>query len=105
VCSHDNNVTEQATFSNVKIKNVSADRVQPIPYSSLETVAIDTTIRRVIYLAPNRFEAPNWSHDGTYLLFNRNGHLEKLAIAVGEPQIINTGFADKVNNDHGISPD
>jgi TolB protein len=105
VCSHDKNRTEQANFTNVEIKNVSAGAVEPVPYSSLETVTIDTTIRHAIYLAPNRFEAPNWSHDGSYLIFNRNGHLEKLPVAGGEPQIINTGFADKVNNDHGISPD
>jgi Tol biopolymer transport system component len=105
VCSHDKNVTEQATFSNVEIKNVSAIPAQPTAYSSLETVAIDTAIRQAVYLAPNRFEAPNWSHDGSYFIFNRNGHLEKLPISGGEPQIINTGFADKVNNDHGISPD
>ncbi len=105
VCSHDKNVTEQATFSNVEIKNLPAASVQPVPYSSLETVTLDTTIRHVIYLAANRFEAPNWSHDGSYFIFNRNGHLEKLPVAGGDPQIINTGFADKVNNDHGISPD
>jgi len=105
VCSHDKNVTEQATFSNVEIKNVSADAVQSVPYSSLETVTIETTIRNVVYVAPNRFEATNWSRDGSYLIFNRNGHLDKLPVAGGEPQIIDTGFADKVNNDHGISPD
>lgn len=105
ICSHDKNVTEQATFSNLEIKNISADAVQSVAYSSLETVAIDTTIRQAVYLAPNRFEAPNWSRDGSYFIFNRNGHLEKLPVAGGEPQIINTGFADKINNDHGISPD
>jgi TolB protein len=84
---------------------VSGSTGQPVPYSSLEDVAIDTTIRHVMYLAPNRFEAPNWSHDGSYLIFNRNGHLEKLPVAGGEPEIINTGFANKVNNDHGMSPD
>jgi TolB protein len=105
VCSHDKNVTEQATFSNVEIKNISADAAQPVVYSTLETVTIDTTIRHVMYLAPNRFEAPNWSRDGAYFIFNRNGHLEKLSVAGGEPEVINTGFADKVNNDHGISPD
>jgi TolB protein len=98
-------VTEQATFSNVEIKNISADAAQPVVYSTLETVTIDTTIRHVMYLAPNRFEAPNWSRDGAYFIFNRNGHLEKLPVAGGEPEVINTGFADKVNNDHGISPD
>ena len=105
VCSHDKNATEQATFSNVEIKNVNAAAVQALPYSSLETVTIATTIRHVVYLAPNRFEAPNWAHDGSYFIFNRNGHLEKLPVAGGEPQVINTGVADKVNNDHGISPD
>ena len=105
VCSHDKNATEQATFTNVEIKNVSAGTVQPVSYSSLETVTIATTIRHVVYVAANRFEAPNWAHDGSYFIFNRNGHLEKLPAAGGEPEVINTGFADKVNNDHGISPD
>jgi TolB protein len=105
VCSHDKNATEQAAFTNVEIKNVNAAEVQPVPYSSLETVTIATTIRHVIYLAANRFEAPNWAHDGSYLLFNRNGHLEKLPVAGGAPEVINSGFADRLNNDHGISPD
>ena len=105
VCSHDKNATEQAIFTNVEIKNVSAGAGQPTAYSSLETVTIATTIRHVVYLAPNRFEAPNWAHDGSYLLFNRNGHLEKLPIAGGAPEVISSGFADKLNNDHGISPD
>lgn len=105
VCSHDKNATEQAAFTNVEIKNVSAGAAQPVAYSSLETVTIGTTIRHVMYLAPNRFEAPNWSHDGSYFIFNRNGRLEKLPVAGGEPEVINTGFADKANNDHGISPD
>jgi len=105
ICSHDKNAVEQATFTNVEIKNVSAGTVQPVPYSSLETVAIETTIRRVVYLAPNRFEAPNWAHDGSYFIFNRNGQLEKLPAGGGEPALMNTGFANQVNNDHGISPD
>jgi len=105
VCSHDKNAVEQATFTNVEIKNVSAGTAQPEPYSSLETVTIATTIRHAIYVAPNRFEAPNWAHDGSYFIFNRNGHLEKLPAAGGEPEVINTALADKVNNDHGISPD
>jgi TolB protein len=104
VCSHDKNATEQATFGNVEIKKVSAG-AQPVAYSSLETVTVGTTIRQVVYLAPNRFEAPNWAHDGSYFIFNRNGHLEKLPVGGGDPAVIDTGFADKVNNDHGISPD
>jgi Tol biopolymer transport system component len=60
-----------------------------------------------VYFASGRFEAPNWARDGLYLLFNRNGHLEKLPLT-GEKQIletVDTGFANHCNNDHGISPD
>ena len=107
VCSHDNKVTEEATFSNVEIKNLTAPTVTPVLYSSLETVTLDTTIRHVIYSAQGRFEAPNWAHDGSYLLFNRDGHLEELELT-GEKRhlvVLDTGFANRVNNDHGISPD
>jgi Tol biopolymer transport system component len=105
VCSHDNNVVEEATFSNVEVKQLTAPTAASVLYSNLETVTLDTTIRHVIYSAQGRFEAPNWSRDGSYLLFNRNGHIEKLPATGGKPEILNTGFADRVNNDHGISPD
>jgi TolB protein len=105
VCSHDNNVVEEATFSNVEIKSLTASTAAPVLYSNLETVTLDTTIRHVIYSAQGRFEAPNWSRDGSYFLFNRSGHIEKLPATGGKPEILNTGFADRVNNDHGISPD
>jgi TolB protein len=105
VCSHDNDVIEQATFSNVSLRNVKAPPNQGTLFSSLETVAIDTGIRRVIHIDKNRFEAPNWARDGSYFLFNQEGRLKKLAMAGGEPAVVDTGFADRVNNDHGISPD
>jgi Tol biopolymer transport system component len=43
--------------------------------------------------------------DGKNLLFNRNGRIEKIPVTGGTPQIIDTGFAVRCNNDHGISPD
>ncbi len=57
------------------------------------------------YLAPGRFEAPNWTRDGTAFLFNRDGHIERLAVGSEAPVKIDTGFATRCNNDHGISPD
>ena len=59
----------------------------------------------MVYVAPGRFEAPNWSRDGSYLIFNRNGSLEKISVAGGSPEKIDTGFANRCNNDHGISPE
>jgi Tol biopolymer transport system component len=43
--------------------------------------------------------------DGKSLIFNRNGRLEKIAVTGGTPERIDTGFAVRCNNDHGISPD
>jgi TolB protein len=105
VCSHNKDVIEEARFSNVEIKSPPAEMGQPTLYSTLESVAIGTGIRQVIYIAQGRFEAPNWTRDGSYFLFNRNGHLEKLPVAGGTPAVIDTGFANRLNNDHGISPD
>jgi Tol biopolymer transport system component len=105
VCAHDEHATEEARFSNLEIKSLSGSTSQPQLYSTLEIVSTNSGMRRIVYFSDGRFEAPNWVRDGSYLLFNRNGHLEKLPIAGGTPTVIDTGFANKVNNDHGISPD
>ena len=104
VCSHEKDLIEKAVFSNVRTEPLTAS-TQNTLYSTLETISIDSTDRRVTYVAPERFEAPNWSRDGSYLLFNRNGHIEKIALAGGTPVQLDTGFANRCNNDHGISPD
>jgi TolB protein len=105
VCSHDKDVVEKAVFSNVELTQPAAATGSPTLYSTLETVGIDTADRRVAYLAPGRFEAPNWMHDGSAFLFNRDGHIERLAVGSDKPVTIDTGFATRCNNDHGISPD
>jgi hypothetical protein len=105
VCAHDPNAIEEARFSHVEIKQLPPSTAQPVLYSTLETVPIASGDRQVVYVAPGRFEAPNWSRDGFYFLFNRDGHLEKLSVKGGKPEIINTGSVDHLNNDHGISPD
>src|SRR5205823_3921376 len=74
-------------------------------YSTLEIITVASTDRRAIYIAPERFEAPNWMPDGKNLLFNRNGRIEKIPVIGGTPQVLATGFATRCNNDHGISPD
>jgi TolB protein len=105
VSAHDKDVVEKAMFSSVSLRALSAPSGKPALNSLLETIAISSTDRRVLYHAEGRFEAPNWSRDGSYFLFNRNGHIEKLPVAGGTPEIIDTGSANRLNNDHGISPD
>ena len=106
VCSHDKDVVEKAVFSNVSLAAPSsAASAQATLYSTLETVAIDSADRRVAYLAPGRFEASNWAREGSAFLFNREGRIVRLPVAGGTPEVIDTGFATRCNNDHGISPD
>jgi TolB protein len=108
VCSHDKDVVEKAVFSNVSL---DATPTAPAPsakttlYSILETINTASANRRVVYLAPERFEAPNWMRDGSSLLFNRDGRLQLIPVAGGQPKTLDTGFAIRCNNDHGISPD
>jgi len=105
VCSHEKDLIERAVFTNVQLQAPPVVSGQPALYSTLETVPIESTDRRVVYVAPGRFEAPNWMPDGASLLFNRNGHIEKISVSGGTPETIETGFANRCNNDHGISPD
>jgi TolB protein len=105
ICAHDKNAVEEATFSNVQLRSLSPSTGTPVLHSTLETVAVNSTDRTAVYTAPGRFEAPNWSRDGSYFLFNRDGHLVKLPLPSGKPEAINTGARNRLNNDHGISPD
>lgn len=105
VCSHDKDAMEQAVFSNVELTRPAPASGQSVLYSTLETIDIGNADRGVAYLAQGRFEAPNWTHDGSAFLFNREGHIERLAVGSDTPVLIDTGFANRCNNDHGISPD
>jgi TolB protein len=107
VCAHDKNVVETAVFSNVEVSvppPIAADAPTTL-YSTLETIAINSTDRHVLYVAPEKFEAPNWTQDGGALIFNRDGRIVHMAVAGGPIQIIDTGFAIHCNNDHGLSRD
>ena len=74
--------------------------------SSLRTVDIQSGRIETIYSADQHFEAPNWSRDGRFFVLNSAGRLYRLG-ADGPQRLeeIPTGFATRVNNDHGISPD
>jgi TolB protein len=105
VCAHDKDAVEKATFANVDLAGELAPVGKTTLYSTLERVNIASTDRRVVYIAPERFEAPNWTHDGASFLFNSKGRIYRLPVTGGEPALIDTGFANRCNNDHGISPD
>ncbi len=106
VCAHNDDVTEKAVFSNVEVTNPFADASRPpVVYSTLETQTMASTDRRVVYVTPTRIEAPNWLKDGRSLIYNSGGRIFRISAAGGEPAMIDTGFATRCNNDHGLSPD
>jgi TolB protein len=106
VCAHNKDVTEKATFSNVELETARpAPPTPPVLYSSLETLTLASTDRRVVHVTPTRIEAPNWLPDGKTLLFNSAGHIYRIPVSGGTPEVIDTGFATRCNNDHGVSPD
>jgi CubicO group peptidase (beta-lactamase class C family)/Tol biopolymer transport system component len=73
--------------------------------SHITILNADGSGRKILLSAPRHFEAPNWSRDGSYLLLNSEGKLWRLPIEGGDPRLVPTGDVDRINNDHGISPD
>jgi Tol biopolymer transport system component len=73
--------------------------------SSVEIYDITTGTSRVVWQTERLVEAPNFSRDGRFLIINGEGLLYRLPLEGGEPVPIETGFAKRCNNDHGLSPD
>lgn len=74
--------------------------------SVLEICDATTGERTVVKEFPYLIEAPNWTTDGQWLIYNSGGKLYKLSPdQPGEPQQIETGYAIRCNNDHVLSAD
>ena len=86
---------------------LTASLAQPRTGSSiLEIIDVTNGNRKVVKEFPFIIEAPNWTPDGKWLIFNSMGKLYKISPdKPGEPQEINTGFATDCNNDHVLSSD
>jgi Tol biopolymer transport system component len=116
ICAHDSNTLAEARVWNVRIDVPIDNHYEPNPQrarppsrdvlgSRLEIMDIADGKRKVIYESAGRFEAPNWMPDGKRLLFNDHGSLYTISVEGGEPEKLNTGTANRINNDHGISFD
>ncbi len=106
VCSHDSTVKETAIFSNVQLTKIGAiPHEKRILEGTLETLDVETGVRTIVRCTKEHVEAPNWSRDGRAFVFNSGGRIYTLPVDGGEPRLLNTGFATRCNNDHGISWD
>ncbi len=109
--AHEKDVVEKAQFSHVTLEPLSAGAAlvtekNSALYSTLETVAIDSTIRTIKHVEKARFEAPNWTRDGAQFLFNRDGRIWRFPAAVPEPIPVGVrdgaGCADACHDRHGL---
>jgi Tol biopolymer transport system component len=106
VTAHDAAAMATALLSRVALANpgpvAEAERVLE---SNLEVISIETGEREVVYTTRDHIEAPNWSSDGQFFLFNQQGRLYSMPRAGGPSSLVDTGTADHLNNDHGLSAD
>ncbi|MHA8101620.1 TolB family protein [Aquirufa nivalisilvae] len=73
--------------------------------SSLHIYDVKSKKSTEILKEHRHFEAPNWSVDGTHLLINSLGLLEKISPIGEKLGQLPTGTIQKCNNDHGYSFD
>jgi TolB protein len=111
VCAHNDKALETAVFSGVQMvlgppeHDPAIPKQKPVRISTLETITVASTDRRVVWHTRGLIEAPNWSRTGDLLYFNAQGRIHRIPVTGGAPELIDTGFAIRCNNDHGLSPD
>ncbi len=108
VCSHNNSVVETAVFRDVEITVPARENF--VPYreyigSNLEVMDLATSTRRVLHRVKDSLQAPNWTTDGKYLLYNHNGLLYRFDLKTNTPTLFDTGEVKRNNNDHVYSHD
>lgn len=100
------NILYSSLFLLAAAGGVAQAQTQAKVTSILQVMDRTTGQTTVVAEFPYLIEAPNWTHDGRWLIYNSGGKLYKVSPDnPGEPQLINTGYANRCNNDHVLSPD
>ena len=81
-----------------------------VPYrdyigSHIEIMDLETGRCKIIHSAPNSLQAPNWTPDNKYLIYNSEGLIYRLELATNKIEVLNTDFVKDNNNDHVLSFD
>lgn len=114
VCSHDADAIEKAIFRDVRI--IRPVKEGFVPYkdyigSVLEILDVHSGRLEQIYESAQPFEAPNWTKDGSALIYNVSGRAEgwgqlnRFDLATKKPSPLNTDPNNRNNNDHVLSFD
>lgn len=108
VCSHNPEQIVSAKFDNVRVSVPAKDDFRPYrDYigSRLELLELATGNRRVIHTVEDSMQAPNWTNDGKFLIYNRNGKMYRFELESGTATQLDTGDVVNNNNDHVLSFD
>ncbi|HSD65321.1 MAG TPA: biopolymer transporter TolR [Vicinamibacteria bacterium] len=115
LCSHNPDVVERAVFRDVRLTRPARDGF--VPYrdyigSRLEVLDVETGRRTLLHASARPFEAPNWTPDGSALVYNTSGpdpatrgRLYRFDLGTRQATPIESGFAIRNNNDHVLSFD
>ena len=106
ICSHLADTTETAIFRNVRIVVPAADDF--VPYqdyigSHIEIMDVTTGHRKIVHSENRSLQAPNWTPDGKYLIYNADGKMYRFELKTGKNELLNTGECTHNNNDHVLS--
>ena len=108
-CSHNPKVKEEFVFKDVRIIRPPKAGYQPYrDYigSLLEILHVHTGQLETVHRSPEQFEAPNWLPDGHTIILNvsgpgpNKGLLKTYDLVTGRIAPLDTGFANRNNNDH-----
>lgn len=108
VTSNDPEASEKAEFRNVRI--IIPPKPDYTPYrdylgSHIEVMDLETGNRKIVFSAPDSWQAPNWMIDENIFVVNSGGALYDFDLRTGTPVKIETGIAINNNNDHVLSFD
>ena len=108
VCAHNKDIVEQGNFSNVRI--IIPAKENFVAYreyigSHIELMNVFDGNRKIIHTSPVSLQAPNWTPDNKYLLYNSNGLIYRFDLRKMTTQVLNTDTVRKNNNDHVLSFD
>ena len=114
LCAHNPKVKEEAVIKDVRI--IQPPKAGYRPYrdyigSHLEILNVHTGKLEIVASSPEQFEAPNWTSDGKTLIVNvsgpgpNKGHLKTFDLVTKQWAPLDTGFANRNNNDHVLTFD
>lgn len=87
VCAHDKDAIAKVTFSNVTFTEANATSAGELQYySTLETMSVSSTDRRVVHVDTAPIQAPVWSPDGASLVYKSGDAKYKVSLKGGAPE-------------------